>query len=558
MWRSSQTIAEMVKAHPRFPPNTPLAVVDSQGALSGITTLAATDTLLQGNWPTTPVRSITTPVDALDSVTPDTPLVTVLAVAQKHMANANVPPDEVPNMAVVEDKKLVGSINPTRLQLFEDTGRQFGVEETLGPPSGEKPPGWVGRLASLIPVVLVLAGMAILGNVALHTDPVDLQEPPAIPEAVITFNNFRPANGDIIGLGAQVVSVQIASNSAVVSATITLDGNVLETTLSGASPMTQTATASTPGLTLGAHTARINAVTESGDRKSSQWRFNVDSRAPAPTATPVAGAEPTLEPSSQGALDTTRMRPAQDGLVQAGAGEVAVSVDITDTQAPTAATITLDGNKLDTKLAPVSGRNNIFRVSATSPAVVAGKHTVRLDVTRAGAGTHSSQWTFTAIAPDADHVYFKETGYFISQPFLKYWQENGGLGLFGYPISDLAQETDRSTGEIYTAQYFERARFEQHPSLGSQVVLGRLGALLNEPEPAAQPKDGYTFFPETGHNVSPAFLKYWNETGGLAVFGYPITEERTEKNPIDGKEYTVQYFERNRLRVAPGTGRHPF
>ena len=27
----SQTIAEMVKAHPRFPPNTPLAVVDSQG-----------------------------------------------------------------------------------------------------------------------------------------------------------------------------------------------------------------------------------------------------------------------------------------------------------------------------------------------------------------------------------------------------------------------------------------------------------------------------------------------------------------------------------------------
>ena len=134
----------------------------------------------------------------------------------------------------------------------------------------------MGGWPLLIPVVLVLAGMAILGNVALHTDPVDLQEPPTIPEAVITFNNFRPANGDIIGLGAQVVSVQIASNSAVVSATITLDGNVLETTFSGTSPMTQTATANTPGLTLGPHSARINAVTESGDRKSSQWRFNVD------------------------------------------------------------------------------------------------------------------------------------------------------------------------------------------------------------------------------------------------------------------------------------------
>ena len=133
-----------------------------------------------------------------------------------------------------------------------------------------------------------------------------------------------------------------------------------------------------------------------------------------------------------------------------------------------------------------------------------------------------------------------------------------GLGLFGYPISDPVQETDQSTGEAYTAQYFERARFEQHPSLGGQVVLGRLGALLNEPEPAAQPKDGYTFFPETGHNVSPAFLKYWNETGGLAVFGYPITEERTEKNPVDGKEYTVQYFERNRFELHPEQAGTPF
>jgi Zn-dependent protease len=552
----SQTVAEMVKAHPRFPPTTPLAVVNKQGALNGITTLAASDRLLQGNWPTTPVRSIATPIDALDSVTPGSPLVKVLEVAQKHTANTDLPPDEVPNIAVIEDGRLVGSINPTRLQLFEDTGRQFGVEEALGSATDGKTKGWVGQLASLIPIVLVLAIMAILGNLALHTDPVDLQEPPAIPEAVINFNSFRPADGDIIGLGAQPLSVQVASNSAVVSATITLDGNALETTLSGASPMTQTATANVAGLTLGQHTARINAVTESGDRKSSQWRFTVDPRAAAATATPVTSATP--EAPSGGAIETARMRPAQGGLVQAGAGEVAVSVDITDTQAPSDATITLDGNKLDTQIAPVSGADNRFRVNATSPAVAAGRHTLRLDVTRGGAGTHSAQWTFTAIEPDADHVYFKETGYFVSQPFLKYWQENGGLGLFGYPISDLVQETDQATGEVYTAQYFERARFEQHPSLGDQVVLGRLGALLQEPEPAAQPKDGYTFFPETGHNVSPAFLKYWNETGGLAVFGYPITEERTEKNPADGKEYTVQYFERNRFELHPEKAGTPF
>jgi hypothetical protein len=59
--------------------------------------------------------------------------------------------------------------------------------------------------------------------------------------------------------------------------------------------------------------------------------------------------------------------------------------------------------------------------------------------------------------------------------------------------------------------------------------------------------------PEMGHNVSPAILRYWQENGGLALFAYPypITEERIEKNPIDGKEYTVQYFERNRFELHP-------
>jgi hypothetical protein len=35
------------------------------------------------------------------------------------------------------------------------------------------------------------------------------------------------------------------------------------------------------------------------------------------------------------------------------------------------------------------------------------------------------------------------------------------------------------------------------------------------------------------------------------VFGYPISEEITERNPADGKTYTVQYFERNRFEWHP-------
>lgn len=48
-------------------------------------------------------------------------------------------------------------------------------------------------------------------------------------------------------------------------------------------------------------------------------------------------------------------------------------------------------------------------------------------------------------------------------------------------------------------------------------------------------------FPETGHNVGGAFLRYFIDNGGLDIFGLPRTEEMLE----EGR--TVQYFQRARL-----------
>jgi hypothetical protein len=75
--------------------------------------------------------------------------------------------------------------------------------------------------------------------------------------------------------------------------------------------------------------------------------------------------------------------------------------------------------------------------------------------------------------------------------------------------------------------------------------------MFHEPEPPASPIDGAQFFPETGHNLQGPFLAFWQQYGGLAVFGFPISEELTETNPVDGKQYTVQYFERNRFELHP-------
>lgn len=52
------------------------------------------------------------------------------------------------------------------------------------------------------------------------------------------------------------------------------------------------------------------------------------------------------------------------------------------------------------------------------------------------------------------------------------------------------------------------------------------------------------YFAETQHWVRGLFSRYWNEHGGLAQQGYPLTEEFPELSPLDGKTYIVQYFER--------------
>ena len=63
---------------------------------------------------------------------------------------------------------------------------------------------------------------------------------------------------------------------------------------------------------------------------------------------------------------------------------------------------------------------------------------------------------------------------------------------------------------------------------------------------------------ETGHSLQGAFLNYWNAHGGVSIFGYPLTEEFQEANPIDGQVYTVQYFERHRFESHPEARATPY
>jgi len=81
-------------------------------------------------------------------------------------------------------------------------------------------------------------------------------------------------------------------------------------------------------------------------------------------------------------------------------------------------------------------------------------------------------------------------------------------------------------------------------ALALTSILGMVIAGFSGQFADAQTTPNSRFFPETKQTVSGIFLKYWNEHGGLAQQGYPISNEFTEVSDLNGKPYTVQYFER--------------
>ncbi|HEX8217616.1 MAG TPA: hypothetical protein VF914_00235 [Chloroflexia bacterium] len=165
------------------------------------------------------------------------------------------------------------------------------------------------------------------------------------------------------------------------------------------------------------------------------------------------------------------------------------------------------------------------------------------------------------VSAQGDSRTFPETGKTVKGAFLQYWNTHGGLPQQGFPVSEEMQEKSDTDGKTYTVQYFERAVFELHPELPApnNVLLSLLGVFFYQQKYGAAGASGQVpntspgsqLFPETGKRVGGAFLQYWQSHGGLPQQGFPISEQFVEVSPVDGKSYTVQYFERAVFELHP-------
>jgi len=169
-------------------------------------------------------------------------------------------------------------------------------------------------------------------------------------------------------------------------------------------------------------------------------------------------------------------------------------------------------------------------------------------------------------AAQATERCFDETGYCVSGRILAYWEQNGGLPVFGFPISP--QREELIEGQPRQVQWFERNRLELHPENAPpyDVLLGRLGGELvaTQDAPAPEtPQAGCRYSEQTGFNICGEILAYWNANGleidgqpgttaaeSIALFGLPLTGTYETTLP-DGNVITVQWFERARFELHP-------
>jgi hypothetical protein len=272
---SADTVAQMVHSHPGYAPDRPLPVVDETGRLVGIVTPGAADSLLQGDWPTTPVRALMTSPEKLITLDPDEPIIRAVQVIEERPGES-IDQTAIP---VIDDGKLVGSLVPSRVSAFKEADEAFAVDEATVP--AEPQTTLAQRARTAIPLLAVLCFVIILGNMALSTDPYKLRaaNTVAMPDAsTVVISDQFPEPGSQVAASPTHVGATITWAQPLASASIIIDGqapNQLDLTAANGTDTPHDLSVQAPNLTDGPHTVRLVVNGKSGDTYVSDWTFTI-------------------------------------------------------------------------------------------------------------------------------------------------------------------------------------------------------------------------------------------------------------------------------------------
>ena len=175
------------------------------------------------------------------------------------------------------------------------------------------------------------------------------------------------------------------------------------------------------------------------------------------------------------------------------------------------------------------------------------------------ASSSSSQPAKVSSYSGPAQVFFPNYSQFVADPLLHFWRINGRQATFGGPISRLSVN---SKGQ--TVQFFQKMALAYYPDT-AEVRPYEIGRIFYEAQPdwvkdaapfakmSASSASRQQYFPESGHKVSFGFLDLYNNTGGLQLWGYPLSEEYS-LTLLNGSSYTAQFFERGRMLWSSATG----
>ena len=133
-------------------------------------------------------------------------------------------------------------------------------------------------------------------------------------------------------------------------------------------------------------------------------------------------------------------------------------------------------------------------------------------------------------SPGAGSLYFAATGHNLAEPFRTRWEQAGGEAVIGAPLS----EERYASGAGGVLQSFENLVLLYDPSqsvpfdvrgqpLGKSVWAELIAGDASKPVSACTGASCQVF-PETGHSLAEPFATFWNQHGGVALFGPPVSE----------------------------------